>query len=267
MQSAARKPSSRSRQSSAEIKHAHNMAEGRKARETSSSTDVNISNQRKSGKIPVPIHRESLSSSNLYRDSQDGSTGSDNSQDDVSTVKRHSYNPHDPLSAKLSSIINSASNAPKMSRSLSRETYTEETLSREEGYETDDHDSKYPTNAQTGNEIITNKSQNTMTVKSEPTPSAPPCEEMFGKTGPNLHASQTQKYKDSKSPKSKSSKIRRAPKSPGNDKFSLSKNPQQRSVQSLMETSRSTEMQKNSYLSLQLKKLRDDIMDVNYSPG
>ena len=130
-----------SRESEAEIKHALKMAEGRRTRGSSASSDRNILRDGKSvnnaGKIPVPVPRGSAKS--IRRSHEDVSGGSISQSEDSSNSsgKRIKETISDSLTLKHSQIINAALH--KKLNYTDDNTTAEETISREEGYETDEY--------------------------------------------------------------------------------------------------------------------------------
>ncbi|KAF2361810.1 Transmembrane protein 237 [Trinorchestia longiramus] len=239
VKSAVRKTSALSRETSAEIKHAQKMAEGRRARGASAQTDKVFNERRSSksgGRIPVPIMRSS--SRNSKHLSSEDISGSDLSKiDDHVKPPRRDCPPTDALAAKHSSILNAA-NMPKQSRPSSQETqYTEESISREEGYETDDYKCVKVQEANDTDDNFKNTGQSS--VK----PSAPPLDDDYEKRNEIRNVDKDFSSKSSSS-------------SPSDSHY---KKKRRRSRK--FEQKESVRQGSNSYINVQLQKLRDDIID------
>ena len=168
-----------SRETEAELKHALKMAEGRRARGSSATSDKlllkesKIPMQNNGGKIPVPIPRHTAKSG---RHSRSEATSQNIPQTDEDKINSHSLKQDDTssdsLRAKHAMILHSAMSKKNYKNVNSEESgTTDETVSKEEGYESDEGRGL---KSQSGSETVTierKKSQAKFARK--PTPSAP----------------------------------------------------------------------------------------------
>ncbi|XP_018021923.1 uncharacterized protein LOC108678091 [Hyalella azteca] len=244
VKSAARKNSALSRETSAEIRHAQKMAEGRRARGASANNDAKIFKENKStkpGKVPAPTTRSS-SRNSKHLSSEDVSSSDMARPDELLTKPpKHDNILADALAAKHFSIL-SAANMTKRSRPSSQETaYTEDSVSREEGYETDDHKFRRVKHV-TSHEKEEGKTHETYTQAS-----APPLEKIPNNKHSNTSRKNSSRDIFSKTPTKSSS----SSPSSSETKKKRRKSRKRDSVRPVPD----------SYISEQLQKLRDDIVD------